>query len=349
MGRLTAIILTMLAGAASASDWRYGSLDNGAWFEAHVVHSSDEMSFNCGGPSPGGLPLPQSDEPLITAAYSIDVALNQPQLGGGGNAEVPPPKDNIVVVTESGGFRLPGAEYDVLHQRGWVQPVAMGDALVAEIFRTAALAVDLGATRLALYNTEGLGPALERLVAFCDARWAATSVPLPASAVTLINGIRELRVDITPTPMVQDTAPAATPQVQRADDGLWQAVQSHILRSCDGAVSQYMEGYALAANLDGDGVQDYVIFWDAIQCAGQMPRPYCGASQCAVDVFASSVYAPGTRPETIFAAAVTVVPWSDGRDLIQIAGRLALCHQPDAPPDCLFLWGWANGELTRVN
>lgn len=348
MGRLSAIILTVLAGTASASDWRYGSFDNGAWFEAHVIHTSQQIAFNCGGRSPGGQPLPQSDEPLLTPDYTLELALNQPQLGGGGNAVDPPPKDTIVVVTQSGGFRLPRASYDLLSQRGWVQQVAMGDALVAEIFRTEALAIDLGAARLALYSADGLGAALEQLVAFCDARWAAAGVALPASAVTLINSIRELNIDITPTVMTQprDATPSQAP---RTDHGLWQSVQRHILQSCEGAVSQYLDGYAFAANIDGDGVQDYVIAWDAIQCAGSLPRPYCGASQCAVDIFASSRYAPGSRPDTLYAAAVAVVPGPGGRDLVQIAGRMALCQMPDAPPDCLFLWGWVNGELTRVN
>lgn len=349
MGRLIAAILMLLAGKAFASDWQYMSFDNGAWFEAHVTHATGEVAFNCGGAWPQGLPLLQSDAPLLTADYTLDLGLAQPQLGGGGNAETPPPKDNLVVVTEAGGFRLPRADYDLLYQRGWVQPLFMGDALLAGIFRTEALAVDQDGTRLGYYDADGLNTVLTQLVAFCDARWAATGVQLPAAATPLINSIRTQRVDITPTPVGQAPALNTTPRAQQTDAGLWRAVQSFILQACQGSVNQYLDGYAKAANLDADGVYDYVIAWDAIQCGPPYPRPYCGAAQCAVDIFVSSIYAPGTQPETIYAAAVDVVPGPDGRDLVQIAGRLALCNQPDAPPDCLFLWGWINGELVRVN
>jgi hypothetical protein len=108
------------------------------------------------------------------------------------------------------------------------------------------------------------------------------------------------------------------------------------------------EGYALRANLDGDGAPDYVIAWDAITCAGPVPRPYCGASQCAVDLFVSSAFRPGARPETIYAAAVSIGPGPGGLDVLQLAGRLANCREPDAPTDCIFHWAWRNGTLERI-
>ncbi|MFK7871363.1 MAG: hypothetical protein AB8B58_19275 [Roseobacter sp.] len=348
MVRLIALALMVLAGSAYASEWRYGSFDNGSWFEAHVSHQGLEIAFNCGGRSPGGIALPQTDEPMITDDYFLNLTLAQPALGGSDGATFLPPRGDVVVAVGTTGYQLPRAVYDELNLSGWLQPIVMSDPLIAALLGAQAVAVDVNAQRLATYDGAGLGRALTRLIAFCDARWAATGVALPAAAVPLINDIRRQGVDITPTVDAQNGAAAAPPS-QRTDAGLWAAVQAYIAGSCNGAVSQYHDGYAQAANLDGDGVQDYVIAWDSIECAGPMARPFCGASQCAVDVFASSSYAPGTRPKTVYAQSMAVVPGSNGRDLLQLAGRLANCRDPSAPPDCLFLWGWANGDLQRMN
>jgi hypothetical protein len=348
MARLIALISCLLAQGASASDWAYGSFDNGAWFEAHVRHASGEMALNCGGVSPGGQPLPQSDEPMITPPYTVDLTLAHPGLGGG-DLVVNPPRSDVVVVSGATGYQLPRVVYDELDLSGWVQPLGMGDGLVAALLTAAPIAVDAAGQRLGVYETTGLTGPLAQMIAFCDARWHATGTALPDTALGVVNAVRQQGLDVAPTtaPAAEQQQPAAQPQ--RVDNGLWASVTDFITRSCEGAVAEYGDGFATAANIDGDGVQDYVIAWDSITCAGNLRRPFCGASQCAVDVFVSSIYTPGDRPKTVYAQGVWVVPGPNGRDLLQLTGRLANCQQPDAPPDCLFLWGWVEGDLQRVN
>lgn len=343
MVRLIALIAA-LAGPASAADWQYGAFDNGAWFEANVSHASGEMAFNCGGPSPGGQPLPQSDEPMTTAPYTLQVTLAQPGLGGDLTV-LPPPRDDLMIVSGSTGYRLPRVVFDELNGSGWIVALSFGDPLVADLMQSPGVAVDDAAGRQGLYGADGLGPALTRMIAFCDARWAAVGEPLPATVVGVVNAVREQRVDISPTVDPAQPAQAAAP---RTDDGLWNAVQAHIATSCEGAASALHDGYAKSANLDGDGVADYVISWDAIECAGPYTRPFCGASQCAVDIFVSSVYRPGARPESLYAAAVEIGPGPEGRDVLMLAGRLANCNEPGAPADCIFHWAWRNGTLERI-
>ncbi len=136
--RFAAMCLT-LAAPAGAQGWTYGSLDNGAWFEAHVAAPDGLMSLHCGGPSPGGQPMPQTDEPMTTPDYTLILTLAQPGLGGPGNDDQ---RGDLVIASGTQGFRLPLASYDMLNGSGWMQVLRFGDPLVAELRRTSAIAVD---------------------------------------------------------------------------------------------------------------------------------------------------------------------------------------------------------------
>ena len=72
MDRIAALLvsITLLAPSeATAQAWSARATDNGSWFTAWFHSPDRSVSFYCGGPSPGGQPLPQTDEPLRRLSY----------------------------------------------------------------------------------------------------------------------------------------------------------------------------------------------------------------------------------------------------------------------------------------
>ena len=322
----------VLAFPAAAQAWTYGSLDNGAWFEAHVTAPDRQLSLHCGGRSPGGRPLPQSDEPMVTPDYTFILTLGQAALGVPGNATR---RGDLVIASGTRGYRLPGAVYDELNATGWVQVLRFGDPLVAELRQTPAIAVDVASGRLATYGTADLGPELDRAIAFCDARWAAVGVPLPSDAQGVVATVRARSLDVSPT--VAAAAPATGLARQRADIAVRQG--------CGGGYEAGPEAF-LAGDIDGDGAEDIAIKWDAITCRGSLPRPFCGASQCAVEVVLSSREL-GEGQGTLYAQAAELTPLSNGNMGLKLGGSLGMCREFGRTA-CSFVWYWNGSSLEQL-
>lgn len=354
MLRAVLAVVAVLPGAASAQDaWTYGSFDNGAWFEAWVTSPDAGVSLNCGGNSPGGQPLPQTDEPMVTANYAMNLTIALPGLRP--TTVTGAPRGDLVVAGDTGAaFVLPLAHWDELNGTGWIQSVRYGDPLLELMRGAGALAFDAGGQRHATYGTAGLAPALDSAMAFCDARWAATGVPIPATAVASVQGLRTRGIDVAPTKAATlpppPSAPEPAPPMATASDTLLARVHAHVAKNCGRLPAGLTANAVRAANIDGDGNTDYVLAWDDVDCGAGSggSRPFCGASQCLVEVFLSSSWARGEGPEAMYAAAVDVVAGANGLDLVQTAGRLAVCNAPEAPPDCRFYWGWTVSGYGRV-
>jgi hypothetical protein len=326
MVRMIAILLFWLlpVAAVAQAPWRHGSYDNGDFFLGTATLSDLSVALSCGERSPlrPAWRGPQDMHALVTPAGQLQLRFVKALLG----APTDPLSDETrdVILTAAGaGYQLPPVGFDY-HADAWVVRLGAEDPVFAAM--AASERIDLqGAAGVFSFPGAGFAPAYAQLMAFCQAKFAAIGVGWPIANAA------------------GQPAPA-----DPAADALWPHVSAHLVETCGGAVASLNEGYALRANLDGDGAADFVIAWDAITCAGSIPRPYCGASQCAVDVFVSSAFRPGTRPETIYAAAVSVGPGPGGRDVLRLAGRLANCRAPGAPPDCIFHWAWRNGTLERI-
>lgn len=178
MARLIAA-LVLAAGPAVAQDWQFGSFDNGAWFEAHAFVSDASLSVMCGGVSPGGLPLPQSDEPMITDVGTVMLTLSEAVTGLPGAMD-PPPRDDVALVADGLGYALPGLEYDLMNASGWMRPLSLSEPLIGKI---------MSAQRLAVLRPDGAqielpranaGTVMAQMIEFCQERWAT-----PAAAPSM--------------------------------------------------------------------------------------------------------------------------------------------------------------------
>ena len=103
------------------------------------------------------------------------------------------------------------------------------------------------------------------------------------------------------------------------------AAQSYIFQACGGQ-AQATQGYLLQGDLDLDGQLDIVVDWSRITCPGTLPRPFCGAANCSVDLFLSRSFRTGRQPEGYLAIGVTMQASPFGGAQLVMGGNLSACQ-----------------------
>ena len=129
-GLLKAVSLCWLitTGVASAQGWQPRVFDNASWFTISASIGQTATIY-CGGRSAGGVPLPQTDEPLMTPDYQLMLTLDLPGLATQEN--YPAPRNDVMLVKGTTGYMLPNLQIDELNGFGWLQLLDMGDPLFA--------------------------------------------------------------------------------------------------------------------------------------------------------------------------------------------------------------------------
>ena len=301
------------------ADWAPYAFDNGAWFEAGLYNGDAGLTLHCGGVSPQKQPLPRTDEPRLTQPYQMHLMLSAPPMPRGTDGAAPP--GQVVWAVGETGYILPAVQWDVLSDAFWLQPLEMGDTLIRDMLDGGDVQLLLGGERLSR-ATDGAKD-LQAAISFCADRWQALGTALPPISADMV---------------------AASPQRSAME----QAALDRLGATCADGVQSVDAGALVQAEIDGDGQHDIVAFWDKITCAGSLPRPVCGASQCAIDVFLSSSFAKAGQPQTVYGATGTVIAGPAGRHILQIVGRLATCSHAQNPNDCTFDWGWTGTEFDRL-
>lgn len=123
------------------------------------------------------------------------------------------------------------------------------------------------------------------------------------------------------------------------------AVDAYIFEGCGGAASA-TSNYLLRGDLDRDGREDIVLDWSAVTCPGAMPRPFCGAANCSVDVFLSSIFARKGLPEMYLGLGPELVMRAEGLELI-IGGTYSLCGAVQDRLPCQ-RYGWNGAALVSL-
>lgn len=315
--RAAALVAALaLPGAGQAQVWRADTFDNGAWFEAWVSAAEGLPRFHCGGVSPTGLPLPQSDEPILTTVGALDLWMpdNGPML----QRLDPPPRTDLRLVTDAQAFALPNAYYDMLYFDGWVQTIGVRDAALGALATSQAWAIDGQHGRWGPFTSAGLGQALQTAIAYCEARWnAVPAAPAPAPPAGDLAALLETarQRDIAETCPRGATVDPTTP---------------------------------LRADLDGDGIADIVQDQAGVRCTGEYLTEHCGAALCSVAVYLSRLYPQRGKPEWFLGGGAHLVQGTDGQIWIGTGGRLADCPQAYHPAGCTFYWRFDGSGISPV-
>lgn len=100
------------------------------------------------------------------------------------------------------------------------------------------------------------------------------------------------------------------------------------------------------ANIDGDGIPDIVLDYNAITCDNDNKRPgVCGASLCSVDIFLSRTFAKTGQPEQLLGMSAELVPLSNGNQAVATSGNLSICQSTEP---CAFYWYWDGHSFTQL-
>lgn len=310
---LFALALAAQAGAQT-SEWQFRSFDDGSFFTGSIVPSDDrDLMFLCGERSPQGLTALQTGnmEPDITPRDSLRLYMSDKLIGR--HDGVTRGRQDVLIVVGVTGYRLPVVNWNELFST-WEVDLPATDPVLSAVAAEAEFEVRSAAgTRIITAN--GFRRARATLTEHCQAMF--TAIGQPWSSV----------------------APAVAAQVT-----MRQVAEAAIQSGCGGPATTGPKTF-LSGEIDGDGVEDVVVFWNDITCSRGYPRPFCGASMCSAKLFISSRHARGARPEDLLAQAVWLQPLSNGNMGVVTVGSLAMCQNR---PNCEFIWYWNGNEIVQL-
>ena len=337
MERLIAALLLALwpLTATAQQVWIPGSYDNGDFFFGTATLPDLSIALSCGERSPMRPDWrgPQDMHAMVTPPGVVQMRFAKTLLGAPQNELGNETREVSIVIGEL-AYRLPPVTFDYFDD-AWVVQLAATDPFFAAFLQAESVQAESLVGRFYV-PTAGLQSSWMQLIAFCESKFRDIGMgwaPAPAA------------VTPPPAPPAPQSPLPQTPVPQ--NDAMVEVAYSHVRQVCGRDPVTLGPGHLMIANIDGDGRLDVVIWWGAIDCGSPMPQPVCGAAQCLVETFLTGAWR-GT-PEQVYAASAGIVRASNGLDLVQITGRLAVCQDPTAPPDCRFYWGWHQGRFQRLN
>jgi hypothetical protein len=318
-----------LPGAVLAQErWSASTYDSGTYLFGFAVDPGGSLSIGCTAPSAQGRPAIEtgSHESHHTGPYGVILGFHDSLFDWPSSFRV----ETAAITVDQTGYRLPPVALDEL--LGTAVYLSMADPMVQALYTASRLVLDTGTGKAYEYNVSGLPQALDEAMLHCINRWVETGQPIPA-ALTRYKVQAEAPQLATATPAPQQgfaTPPTAPP-----------AAEAHIRGLCQGDYDVKIEGIQ-SADFDGDGAGDFLLNWNDVTCLGPIgARPFCGAANCQIDIFMSSL---GYAPAPAFLGTSTeVVTLSDGRSGFMLGGSLSLCSQGacDRP------WAWNGREFIQ--
>lgn len=151
----------------------------------------------------------------------------------------------------------------------------------------------------------------------------STGVSIDPPAPTLQAEAEDLRPGYRPAPAA--VIPNSIPP----------AIETHLAGLCRGDWAVVDDSKVQAADIDGDGIADFLLNWSGMVCAdGAYGGGYCGAANCRIDVFLSSRgYAD---PFDLLGIGADFVQDAQGRIGVLLSGTPFVCA--DGFCDTPFYW-----------
>ncbi len=300
--------------AAQAQEWQFRSFDDGAYFTGLMSPGADrDVMFLCGERSPKGLTAQQTGnmEPDITPRDSLRIYIGEGVLGSYDG--VTQRRQDVLLIVGATGYRLPVVNRNSLYS-SWEADLPATDAVFAAIAAGSDFEIrsDTGARVL---TSRGFLAAHTALTRHCQSMFTAIGKPwtsVPAAAAPVVS-MREV-------------------------------AEASIRSGCGGPATLGPEALH-SGDIDGDGLEDVVVYWNGITCSAGYPRPFCGASACSAKFFVSSLHARGVPPKNLLTQGVRMQPLSNGNTGVATTGRLSSCQNR---PNCEFIWYWNGREITLL-
>lgn len=325
MNRIIRVLASLVAvlGSAAQADWVLDTRDDGALFYGGLVSNPPNMSIRCVGLSAGGRNLVEADahETAQTPPYSVRIEITPTLIPFAPNALR---RGDILFWLDGAGYQFPEVIWNDL-DGVWTINVALADPLIAALQGASDFVMGPAAGQHYRIDVTGLGAALTQATAFCVSEYARLGHPVPGPLMPF----------------------AADGSQERGGDTMVDLAEAAISRSCNGS-RQVEPGHILVGNIDGDASPDAVVDWRKITCSVGAPRPFCGASNCAADVYLSRKFPQTGQAEIMLAVGVSLIPLDNGTEGLQLGGSLSSCHSAGKGNACTSIWYWDGSDLVLL-
>ena len=299
-------LLCLLAGPLSAQAWEGRTADNGAYVYGLAQPEGIGFRLMCTVPSLGGVPPldVEAHEDPQTAPFEVRLEIDPALMAATGTGR----RSDVVIWADQTGYRLPTMIYQELGEY-WSVDLSMTDALIVALPDADRIVLAPGQDQPWSIPVGDVSAAMKTAFDACNQAAVAKGHRPPPGLLT---------VPQAPT----STAPEP-PTLARA--------RAHVVQGCGGSYRD-LEGAFGLVNIDGDGVPDTVVDWGVLRCESGLPRPFCGASHCSVDVFLSA----SPKTQNLLGIGMSVVPLTNGLQGIAVGGGLGSC----GGTSCQFVFYW---------
>ncbi|UWQ95002.1 hypothetical protein K3728_15095 [Rhodobacteraceae bacterium M385] len=319
--------LSLATAPLHAQSWTPLTSDSGAILFAYAQVEGRTLGFGCTAPSPQGLGLMEtgSHESHLTDPFEMIVEISDSIL----TWEPPYTIEGIVLSVDDVGYGLPPLQLNEL--QGSAVYLPMTDQMVLALFEAQRLVLDPGQGVAYEYPVDGLTQALDTAFSYCVGRWVEMGNPLPP-ALNRYQGTGQVAgVVVAPEPVIAPAPLDTIPPFIAEAAATGCSASGYTLDAADLSI----------ADLDGDGAEDYLLNHSAVRCVDGM-NGWCGAANCSIDAFLSTQ--DFSRREAFLGMGADLVPMSDGRTGVQIAGTFSLCGDTGLCPGPQ-VWDGSNFSL----
>lgn len=262
----TFLAVAMSTAPAAAQTWTPSASDTGALIYGGVSAPQFSMRMTCTAPSQGGRALIETGDHETDRTDPYEMRINFNSLLADPTAGV----DVLTianVVVDGRRYGLPDMQWDDFYGE-WGQHLSLAHPVFPALLAAQEMVVDPGLGTAYAYPVDGLSDGLRAGIAACVDGWRAAGNAVPAWVQPLLVADAVVPASYTP-----NAVPAF--------------IADRIAQWCTGGGDVDLQTGLGEADFDGDGLPDYVFNGYGVSCA-QGINPFCGASNCTVDVQLSS-------------------------------------------------------------
>lgn len=330
---LSLLLALLLAPAVTAQTWQPALSDDGRYAYGFANAEGLPMAIGCVVRSAQNRPL--ESEGILEVQPSAPYAMRIELWGNAIPADGRQSRGDIVLWVNDTGFQLPLVTLDEFYGYWWTE-LSMGDPLFAALGTAERLVLAIGQQSAWSVPVAGLAAATAQAQQHCAATLIATGFPPPPWFGTAAAPAQPAIPAAPAAPAVPPSAAAPTGALLSGPFTVPQQVIGHANFLCEGNAVLAPDAI-MAGDLDGDGVPDVVLDWNHITCPPPMlPRAFCGAANCSVDVFLSS--RGYTNPEQLLGIGPNLVALADGRIGLGLSGSMSMCGQSGEHCQTPLLW-----------
>lgn len=333
-----------LAAPVHSQTWTAGAFDTGGLIYGSVAAPENSLTLACNTPSPQGRALFETGdhETNLSEPFEMFLEVSYQLIASAGAADILP---EATLVVDGAGFRLPPILWDEFIGT-WQVAIRMDDPLFDALRDARDLVFDAGQGTAWQYPVDGLSAGLGIAMQACVDGWGAAGQQIPSSLSRFWRegtedgqSISQALAALPGSATVVPVSPIPTP------DQVPTAIDIAAAEGCNGVSHTIDPASVQTADLDGDGLNDYVFNHNGVRCGGRMSG-YCGAANCSIDVFLSS-QSYAHRPEFLGMSA-GFLTMNDGRTGIQISGTYSMCGETGLCPGPL-VWTGTEFDLLEVD